>query len=150
MQLIDLNSGLEIIDRADCLKLLASEEVGRLGVAFGGRPEIFPVNYVVDGDEVIFRTDPGTKLAAATQNPVVFEVDDLDRVARSAWSVILHGRAHQVSSYDSPALTRRLAPHCLYPWTGTAKAHLMHIVPTSISGRRVPGRTNRPAAPQAE
>jgi nitroimidazol reductase NimA-like FMN-containing flavoprotein (pyridoxamine 5'-phosphate oxidase superfamily) len=150
MQLIDLNSGLEIIERAECLRLLASEEVGRLGVVFGGRPEIFPVNYVVDGDDVMFRTDPGTKLAAATQNPVVFEVDHLDRVARSAWSVILHGRAHQVSSFDSPALTRRLAHLSLYPWTGTAKAHLMQIVPTTMTGRRVPGRTNRPAAPQVE
>jgi hypothetical protein len=34
-------------------------------VVVAGRPEIFPVNYVVDGDEVMFRTDAGTKLAGA-------------------------------------------------------------------------------------
>jgi nitroimidazol reductase NimA-like FMN-containing flavoprotein (pyridoxamine 5'-phosphate oxidase superfamily) len=65
MELIDRRSGLQVIERAECLRLLATEEVGRLGVVVAGRPEIFPVNYVVDGDEVMFRTDAGTKLAGA-------------------------------------------------------------------------------------
>jgi nitroimidazol reductase NimA-like FMN-containing flavoprotein (pyridoxamine 5'-phosphate oxidase superfamily) len=137
MELIDVNSKLQVLDRAECLRLLATEEVGRLGVVVAGRPEIFPVNYAVDGDEVMFRTDPGTKLAAAVQGPVVFEVDHLDPTTRSAWSVILHGRAHQVSSFDSPALRRRLMQLHIYPWTGTPKAHLVRLVPSTITGRRV-------------
>jgi nitroimidazol reductase NimA-like FMN-containing flavoprotein (pyridoxamine 5'-phosphate oxidase superfamily) len=137
MELVDINSRLEVIDRAECLKLLASEEVGRLGVVVAGRPEIFPVNYVVEGDEVMFRTDAGTKLAAAVRGPVVFEVDHLDRENHSAWSVIVHGRAHQVSSFDSPVLRRRLMQLSLYPWTGTPKAHLVQLVPRTITGRRV-------------
>jgi len=140
MQLIDLNSGLEVIDRAECLRLLAGEEVGRLGVVVGGRPEIFPVNFALDGDCVIFRTDPGTKLAGAVQDPVVFEVDRLDHATRSAWSVIIHGRAEHVTPYGSPALLHRTAHLALYPWTGTSKAHLLRIVPSTISGRRVSPR----------
>jgi nitroimidazol reductase NimA-like FMN-containing flavoprotein (pyridoxamine 5'-phosphate oxidase superfamily) len=137
MELIDVHSRLQVIDRAECLELLRTQEVGRLGVVVGGRPEIFPVNYVVESGEVMFRTDPGTKLAAATRGPVVFEVDDLDPVTHSAWSVIVHGRGHQVSSFDSPALRRRLMQLKLFPWTGTTKAHLVQLVPATITGRRV-------------
>jgi uncharacterized protein len=146
MELIDLNTGLAIIERDECLKLLASEEVGRLAVVVGGRPEIFPVNYLVHDGGVVFRTDPGTKLAAAIRGPVSFEVDCLDRETRTAWSVILHGRAHQITPFDSPEMRARIAHLALYPWTGSPKAHLVRIVPTAISGRWIKGPT-RPAPP---
>jgi nitroimidazol reductase NimA-like FMN-containing flavoprotein (pyridoxamine 5'-phosphate oxidase superfamily) len=107
--LIDVNTGVEVISRDECLALLADEEVGRLGVVIGGRPEIFPVNYVVDGDGVVFRSDAGSKLAGATGGPVVFEVDHLERATKSAWSVVLHGRADQVSVFDSPELRQRMS-----------------------------------------
>jgi nitroimidazol reductase NimA-like FMN-containing flavoprotein (pyridoxamine 5'-phosphate oxidase superfamily) len=151
MQLIDLNSGLEVIDRAECLRLLAGEEVGRLGVVVGGRPEIFPVNFALDGDCVIFRTDPGTKLAAAIHDPVVFEVDRLDHATRSAWSVIIHGRADHVTAYGSPSLLHRTAHLDLYPWSGASKAYLLRIVPNTITGRRIqprePGRAKTAPTP---
>jgi uncharacterized protein len=137
VELIDLNTGLVVIERDECFKLLATEEVGRLAVAVGGRPEIFPVNYVVHGDGVVFRTDPGTKLAAVVRGPVCFEVDHLEKGSRTAWSVILHGRAHQVTPFDSPGLHDRTAHLALYPWTGTPKAHLIQIVPTTVTGRRI-------------
>jgi nitroimidazol reductase NimA-like FMN-containing flavoprotein (pyridoxamine 5'-phosphate oxidase superfamily) len=120
--------------------LLAGEEVGRLGVVVGGRPEIFPVNFALDGDCVIFRTDPGTKLAAAIHDPVVFEVDRLDHATRSAWSVIIHGRADHVTAYGSPSLLHRTAHLDLYPWSGASKAYLLRIVPNTITGRRIQPR----------
>ena len=137
MHYIDVNSGIEIVERDECLALLAGEEVGRLGVVFGGQPEIFPVNYVLDGDGVVFRTDAGTKLAGATGGPVVFEVDHLDRAAKSAWSVILHGHADQVTVFHSPELRQRMSQVSLYPWTRTAKPYLVRITPRLMTGRRI-------------
>ena len=137
VELIDLNTGLAIIEREECFKLLAGEEVGRLAVVVGGRPEIFPVNYVVHDDGVVFRTEPGTKLAAAVGGPVCFEVDHLDKGSRTAWSVILHGRAHPITPFDSPALRDRTAQLALYPWSGTPKTHLVQISATTITGRRI-------------
>jgi nitroimidazol reductase NimA-like FMN-containing flavoprotein (pyridoxamine 5'-phosphate oxidase superfamily) len=55
-------SGAEVISTRECRRLLGTEEVGRLGVVLDGRPEIFPVNYTVDGDGVLFRTADGAKL----------------------------------------------------------------------------------------
>jgi nitroimidazol reductase NimA-like FMN-containing flavoprotein (pyridoxamine 5'-phosphate oxidase superfamily) len=137
MQLIDLNTGLEVIEWADCVELLVTEDVGRLAVVVGGRPEIFPVNYVVDGEAIVFRTDGGTKLSGATQGPVAFEVDHFDPVRRAAWSVVVHGRAHQVTSLDNPLLRQRIARLALYPWTGHEKPHVLRIVPQTVTGRRV-------------
>ena len=102
----------------------------------GGRPEIFPVNYVVDHDGVVFRTEAGTKLEGAVGGPVAFEVDHLDRADRSGWSVILHGQA----SHVSPAHRHRSAHLALCPWTGTAKPHLVRVTPTTVTGRRIRGR----------
>jgi uncharacterized protein len=137
MQFVDLNRGMDIIDRDECMRLLATEEVGRLGVVLGGQPEIFPVNYVVDDGCVVFRTDEGSKLDGATRGSVVFEVDHLDRAAKSAWSVILHGRADPVTVYDSPDLQRRMSQVTLYPWAGTVKQHLVRIAANSVTGRRI-------------
>jgi uncharacterized protein len=137
MQFIDLNSGMEIVERDECLRLLATEKVGRLGVVLGGQPEIFPVNYVVDDDCVMFRTDDGSKLVGAVRGPVVFEVDHFERTTKSAWSVVLHGRADVVTVYDSPAMRRRMSQVSLIPWTGTVKQHLVRIAPNSITGRRI-------------
>src|SRR4051794_39359108 len=48
-----------------CWALLRAADIGRLAVVVGDRPEIFPVNFVVDHGTVVIRTAPGTKLAAA-------------------------------------------------------------------------------------
>jgi uncharacterized protein len=137
VEYIDVHSGMEIVERDECLALLAGEEVGRMGVVIGGWPEIFPVNYVLDGDGVMFRTDAGSKLAGATGGPVVFEVDHVDRATKSAWSVILHGRADQVTVFHSPELRRRMSQVSLYPWTRTAKPYLVRITPRLMTGRRI-------------
>ena len=88
---IDARTGLEIIDPDECRRLLGTDEVGRLAVIDGGSPAIFPVNYVVDGDSVVFRTATGTKLDAGTRHPVAFEIDDFDRESRTGWSVVVSG-----------------------------------------------------------
>jgi Pyridoxamine 5'-phosphate oxidase len=47
-----------VLDRDQCLRLLADEVIGRLAVIAGNTPAIFPVNYALDGDTIVFRTDP--------------------------------------------------------------------------------------------
>ena len=47
-----------------------------------------PVNYVLDAEAPVFRTDPGSKLDAAAESaPVAFEVDAAEEVIRTGWSV---------------------------------------------------------------
>lgn len=58
---------LRELDEDDCRPLLAGRRLGRLAVPDFGGPVIFPVNYVLDQDLVVFRTDPGSKLEAAME-----------------------------------------------------------------------------------
>ena len=51
-----------------------------------------PVNYVVDQHSVLFRTDEGTKLDAASRGArVAFEVDGAEEATRTGWSVLVGG-----------------------------------------------------------
>jgi uncharacterized protein len=138
MQLIDTRTGLERLDRDECLELLASEEVGRLAIVDFGSPTIFPVNYVMDGDTPVFRTDPGTKLDHGPRSRACFEVDAFDRATRTGWSVIVFGRLEEVTGFDGRA-SRRVRALPIDPWAGGEKQHWMRVVPDRMTGRRIAG-----------
>ncbi len=129
-------TAIEVLDREDCFELLADQVVGRVGLVAGGRPEIFPVNYVFDGEAIVFRTDPGTKLDAAGRGDVCFEVDAFDREFHSGWSVVVHGRLEELTRYLGPAAQRGFALP-VDPWAKGLKAHWLRIVPGYVSGRRI-------------
>src|SRR4029450_5015565 len=82
----------EELDAAEARSLLGERHLGRLAIPDFGGPVIFPVNYVFDQDLVIFRTDPGSKLDAATEREAVaFEVDAIEETTRTGWSVVVRG-----------------------------------------------------------
>lgn len=131
--------------RDECLRLLAGEEIGRVGFVVGGRAEVLPVNYVMDGEAIVFRTADGTKLRAASNAPVTFEVDAVDRERRSGWSVVVRGVAHEVASLGRTELTERLARVELAPWGGDDKPFVIRVAPIIVTGRRVgPAWANAP------
>ena len=136
MRTEDPRTGIEVLDYAECMRLLGTKQVGRLGFAVWGGPEILPVNYVLDGDAVVFATGAGSKLSAVVRSPVVFEVDDTDERTRSGWSVLVHGQAQEVTAANARALERvRALP--LEPWAGGRKPYYVCITPRFVSGRRV-------------
>jgi nitroimidazol reductase NimA-like FMN-containing flavoprotein (pyridoxamine 5'-phosphate oxidase superfamily) len=136
MRLVDARTGIEVLDRAECLKLLQADVVGRLAVVAGGSPAIFPVNYAMDDEAVVFRTAPGTKVDGAPRAPACFEIDSFDRINRSGWSVVVNGRLEEVTSFDTKLLERVQALP-VDPWAVGEKDHWMRLVPHLITGRRV-------------
>ena len=128
---------MEVMLQRECLDHLAEQPVGRLAVVAGGRPEIFPVNYAMAGDTIVFRTAEGTKLDGALSGPVAFEVDHADADHRSGWSVVIHGRAESIDEFSSPALVDAARSLPIEPWATGTKDHLVRVVPTSITGRRI-------------
>lgn len=136
MKTIDARTGIERIDLDECLRLLAADEIGRLAIVAGSSPAVFPVNYALDGETIVFRTDEGTKLSAAERAPACFEIDCFDRDNRTGWSVVASGRLEELTRYSAAALARaQKLP--IGPWAGGAKAHWMRLVPDRITGRRV-------------
>lgn len=126
----DGTGDLEEISTAECLDLLRSEQIGRIGVAVGERPEIFPVNYSLDAsDSVVWRTAPGIKIFGAVNHHVVFEVDRFDTAQEWGWSVVVHGVARQTGRIAEGA-------HPLASWRSDAP-NLVRIAGSSITGRRI-------------
>jgi len=125
-------AGIEHVDAAGCWALLAQAEVGRLGIAARGTVEIFPVNFVVHHERIVFRTSPGEKLLALTLTPAVaFEIDGWDD--RQAWSVLVKGTATPLSG-DSEVLSASRTG--LKSWVPDPKNTYVQIAPTEVTGRR--------------
>jgi nitroimidazol reductase NimA-like FMN-containing flavoprotein (pyridoxamine 5'-phosphate oxidase superfamily) len=126
---------MEELDHDECRELLGGRHLGRLAIPDFGGPVIFPVNYVLDQDLVIFRTDPGSKLDAATEREsVAFEVDAVDEATRTGWSVVVRG---SMADITDPAHLERLRALPLYPWAPGEKARYVCVRPLSITGRRI-------------
>jgi uncharacterized protein len=130
------HAGLAILPLEDCLELLGSVPVGRIGFQADGEVVVLPVNHVVDGQSVVFRTAAGSKLSAAQgQSRVVFEADDYDAGHRAGWSVVLNGRAQVVYEDAEIDALNRLA---VDPWADEAERPFwIRISPESVSGRLI-------------
>jgi nitroimidazol reductase NimA-like FMN-containing flavoprotein (pyridoxamine 5'-phosphate oxidase superfamily) len=122
---------------SQCWSLLRLESVGRIAVPveeFG--VDIFPVNFVVDGGSVVFRTAAGTKLTALTEAPrIAFEADGTDDERQLAWSVVLKGEARAVEHITEMFETFDLD---LQPWDDARKPTFVRLRPAMVTGRRFP------------
>ena len=134
---------LTVLDRDTCWNLLRSAEVGRLAVSVAGHPDIFPINYALDGETIVFCTAEGTKFAAAhVTSSVAFETDGYDEATGDAWSVVVKGHSQDIEMHD--LLEDSAFP--LYPWSATPKSRFVRLVPFEISGRRFHVVRKRPDA----
>ena len=131
---LDARARLDEIGYDECLKLLAGHHIGRLAVVVDDQPLVFPVNYALSGRDIVFRTDPGTKLHAASGHRVAFEIDDSDPLYHDGWSVLVVGIARE--EHD-PARLQALAELPLSPWGSGMKSHWMCIGRGAITGRRL-------------
>lgn len=120
------------LDEDEAWQLLGSAQVGRLATVIERQPDIFPVNFVLDDQTVVFRTAEGSKLLQLIVNAgVAFEVDQWD--AGSGWSVVVKGHAEEVTDADDLARVEDLP---LQPWVPTVKTHFIRITVEQIDGRR--------------
>jgi nitroimidazol reductase NimA-like FMN-containing flavoprotein (pyridoxamine 5'-phosphate oxidase superfamily) len=128
---------LEEIAVAECWRLLATHQVGRVAVIVGRYPLVFPVNYVLDGMHIMFRTSAGTKLWAIKRSNVTFEVDDLELESRSGWSVMVCGAAQELDIVKGRGAARRSNGASPTPWAPGQRDHTVRIVPDQVTGRRI-------------
>jgi nitroimidazol reductase NimA-like FMN-containing flavoprotein (pyridoxamine 5'-phosphate oxidase superfamily) len=128
--------GLQIVDFDTCLSRLAAQPVGRVAMVERGDLVVLPVNHVVVGLTIGFRTAPGTKLAQAVDGKAVgLEVDAFDARSRTGWSVLVQGTARVATEEEAQRLEAAADP----PWVPDADTWVV-IDAREIAGREVPSR----------
>ena len=139
---------VELLDEAECQRLIAAGGVGRIGYTGRFGPAILPVNYALHAGTIVFRTGQHSPLGEDlrtgiehAESRVAFEIDELSPATREGWSVLVQGSAHLV---DSEAERASIVQSGVEPWSGGEKELFVRVIPSRITGRRI--RRAGPAA----
>ena len=115
----------------ECYELLRSCPVGRIAVTrLDAAPLVVPVNFVLDGTAIVFRSASGSKVDALRWGPIAFQVDGIDPHRRTGWSVLVDGVAYEATHWEVQHLD-------LSPWAPGRKDRWVRLVPRSVTGRRI-------------
>jgi hypothetical protein len=133
-RVVEIADGVNVLSEDECWQLVNDAQVGRLAFAVAGEQEIFPVNFVVDGRALLFRTAEGTKLAGLTvSSHVAFEVDSYEPDTGEAWSVVFKGQAERLDHFPDIYAAEGVP---IFPWQASPKQWIVRIVPAKVTGRR--------------
>jgi hypothetical protein len=125
--------GLDVLDRDECIALLATTGLGRLVYTSQALPAVQPVRFVLHGDAVLCRVPALSALFAGVFDSVVaFTADCFGSCLTSGWFVTVIGRASYVRDEDLPA---DASPPW---WVPTSHERTIRVPIESISGRRIP------------
>jgi nitroimidazol reductase NimA-like FMN-containing flavoprotein (pyridoxamine 5'-phosphate oxidase superfamily) len=132
-----VNAVVELAEH-ECVDLLAGTTVGRVALCTPAGPRIVPVNHVLRGSAILFRTTADSELGTyAVGAELAFEVDHLDHERKRAWSVVALGRCAVV---DDPEDLRLLASvEAPRAWAGGERPLALRLAWRELSGRRVGG-----------
>lgn len=123
------------LDRVACLALLATRSLGRLVYTHRALPDVLPVNYRLDGENVLIRLAISSIAAAATRDSVVaFEADDFDARSLTGWSVTIVGRAREIAEPEDRLSTAVLD---LSSWDRDGHDRFFSVAAEKITGRRL-------------
>jgi nitroimidazol reductase NimA-like FMN-containing flavoprotein (pyridoxamine 5'-phosphate oxidase superfamily) len=126
---------IEVLTREGCEDLLSRAEIGRVVLTEQAMPTALPVNFAFDGHDIIFRSDVGSKLAAAENGTVVaFEVDEFEPALRVGWSVVATGIATTITD---PVDLEHVTSLGIGTWVDSSDAHYVRVRPEFMSGRRI-------------
>ncbi len=125
------------LSESECFDHLGRAAVARLAVQLpAGGVDIFPVNFVLDERCVLLRTAGGTKLDSLQREPLVaLEADHFDYFERTAWSVVIKGRAALVEDHNE---LFELIDVEIDTWHPERKPFFVRITPSMTTGRRSP------------
>jgi nitroimidazol reductase NimA-like FMN-containing flavoprotein (pyridoxamine 5'-phosphate oxidase superfamily) len=131
-------AGLEILDRAACLRLLATGAHGRIAVNVGALPVILPVRYAVADEQLVIRVSVGSALDRATDGTVVaFQADGTEAQSAREWSVSVIGTARRLEDPSAEVID---AIRPLPRWAPELPSRLLAISTDRVTGRRTRSR----------
>ena len=128
---------LESLTEEECWALLENALYGRVAVVgAGGRPEVFPVNFVLHDRTVVLVTGSSVLRSRAPLGHVAFEVDVVDPSSHEGWDVVVSGEGADITdAVDNRSVTERQDQ--IVPWAPGEKRYWISIVNPHFTGRRL-------------
>ncbi|WP_153504767.1 pyridoxamine 5'-phosphate oxidase family protein [Cumulibacter manganitolerans] len=128
--------GLRRMGLEECTAKLREATVGRVAFVSDGEIVILPVNPVVDGTTILFRTSWGAKYwAAELSSQAAFEIDGFDADSATGWSVLAQGTFAIVDDRAECERLDRMAPAAWLPPSDAS--FWVAIRPHDLSGREI-------------
>ncbi len=128
---------LDELSSDECFELLGQEMIGRIVFVDELGPAALPVNYVLAGRDIVFRSDGGSKIDALDDRPIAFEVDHVDGDTRSGWSVLLRGVAETVEIERVTELLAQIDGGPPLPWKKGIHQVWVVVKAHTVAGRRL-------------
>jgi len=122
------------LTRNESLRLLATEDTGRIIFTRRAMPAVELVHFTLDNGDIVIKTDLSGSLAATRGAVVAFEADRLDATDQAGWSVTVVGCSREVTD---PVEIGRLQRIGLRSWTAGEPAHFLRISPELLNGQRL-------------
>jgi uncharacterized protein len=111
-----------------------ARSIGRIAYTTDGEQRVLPVNYVLQGDGVIFRTVPdGDVFRDALETTCAFEIDQIDEFYQSGWSVLAVGGL-QMLTEEFGRLRFGKIPQ---PWAAGQRSMFVRLPCVQLTGGRV-------------
>jgi nitroimidazol reductase NimA-like FMN-containing flavoprotein (pyridoxamine 5'-phosphate oxidase superfamily) len=121
-------AGLQILSRADCLDLLRTTDLGRVGISWRAMPMILPVHFALDLGRIVIATWDGSILSKATRGTVVaFEAEGPPGSDPPSWSVLVNGVADHVDAGANVIALDR--------WGSGHRQSVLSITTEQVTGR---------------
>ncbi len=128
---------LQTLSTDECFQLLAGARVGRLVYQDDLGPLAVPINYALNGHDIVIRVGGGTKQAAMQQPMLAFEVDEIDPEEHAGWSVIVRGPGAEIALEDAPKVLREMHGQFPTPWAVGVHNVWLQITAETVTGRRL-------------
>lgn len=136
---------LRELSERECVRALHGARVGRVVFTDHGLPAVLPLTYVLRDSAVLMATAAGSRLARAADGGVLaFEIDDVDAVTETGWSVVVTGVAEVMTQADyAQAVAARGKPvdegeaMPVRPWAPGRDALLIRLPCTQLTGRAI-------------
>jgi nitroimidazol reductase NimA-like FMN-containing flavoprotein (pyridoxamine 5'-phosphate oxidase superfamily) len=126
---------LDVLDGAECRRLLATASIGRIAFTEEAMPVIQPASFALSGENVLIPTGLGSKMAAGSRGAVLaFEVDDFDLTQRTGWNVTVIGPSRLISD---PGQVTALDALGALPWAPATMHCYIALHMAVVRGRRI-------------
>jgi 4-hydroxyphenylpyruvate dioxygenase-like putative hemolysin len=126
---------VDALGAAESRALLMTADIGRLAFTDAHGPTVEPFAFALEDAAIVISVGARSGARNAAGQEVAFEVDEIDLVRRTGWSVVAVGTPH-------------LAPEAVAaypePWPDTDADRLLLVLPVDrMTGRRLRRETRR-------